>query len=178
MAFPIQLVRLYVRWQGSQADTAEAEAEDFRQWLLQEHAELAAQTSAVEILQLVKSQRERTSAVTAGRRETRVQENIQVLINVEGRAGPRRAQTHDTGIHGMRLEGDVELPDDASFQLTVAPSGFPITIFNLEGTARWITRTEDGYAVGVQVKESLDFSKWKKRFETDGEEDQSADGDN
>ena len=48
-----------------------------------------------------------------------------------------------------------------------APSGFPITIYNLEGEARWSATTENGSAIGIEVKESLDFEKWRDRFEDD-----------
>lgn len=174
MAYSIHLVRAYLRWpERGVHDALDAEVSAFTAWLGDTNPEVLGATNVDEISQLVASQREKSGARTAGRRESRIQENIQVLVN-DGQGGSARARTLDTAMHGMRLVSEVGLNPDDVFLLTVAPSGFPITIYNLEAKARWLNTTDQGWSIGLEVQEVRDFDKWKLRFTGDEVNDQAA----
>ena len=79
MPFPANLVRLYLRWPDvGTAETADEEVAAFSAWVLANHPEALDKVSDEDIALLVKMQREKSGAKTAGRREPRIKEQIQV----------------------------------------------------------------------------------------------------
>ena len=163
MSFAVSLVRFYLRWrQDKQFTTAADEVRAFVAWLDEAGPESRPTTEEIERLVAYHWSRDGGVAKTAGRREPRHDEQIPVLVN--GDDGSSRARTRDVGVHGMRIVSEVPLPGDERLHLTVAPSGFPITIYHLEGMKRWQEHSAGGHTVGIEVTENRDFERWRDRF--------------
>ena len=96
----------------------------------------------------------RSVEVRNARRETRHETSLQVLVNVSEADDvdfvglSSRCTTIDLGLHGMRVHSEKRLPEDGKFRLTVAPVGFPITIYDLVGDPRWVATDDNGYKMG------------------------------
>ena len=167
MAFPVNLVRAYLRWpERQQFANLDDEVSSLRRFLDTSYHQIGEVVSDADLQQLVSFQHRREEGGT-GRKEARIAEQIQVLLNVAGDAATSRCETRDIGVHGMRLQSSVRLPDGSSIQLTVAPSGFPITLFHLEAECRWITSAQDeGFQLGVEIREVADFLRWRDRLES------------
>lgn len=114
----------------------------------------------------------RSVEVRNARQEDRHETNLQVLVNVSEASDSdfvglsSRCTTIDLGLHGMRVRSEKRLPADGKFRLTVAPVGFPITIYDLVGDPRWVTTDETGYQMGIQIVEADDFERWQAEFDT------------
>ena len=165
MAFALPLVRAFLKWSRDADEVGiETAVSGFRAWLQHSDPALAAGTTDETLVELVSYHQKRTESRAAGRREQRVQEQLQVLLSVREGSVASRCDTNDTGVHGMCLNSKVALPNDAVVDLTVAPQGFPITMLNLEAECKWVAPATRGYKVGVEVRESADFERWRQRF--------------
>ena len=175
----LQMVKLHIGWPDREKHTGKTdEGLYFFDFLLREraHAKVVQKIRRSEdVVAFIVANRAvlgRSVEVRNARREDRHETNLQVLVNVtegsdSGFVGlSSRCTTIDLGLHGMRVRSEKRLPEDGQFRLTIAPVGFPITIYDLVGDPRWVTTDETGYQMGIKIAEEDDFERWQAEFDT------------
>ncbi len=174
----IQLLKLHISWpdrekHGGRPD----EGLFFYDWLQSERsgAVIVRKIRRVEdVIAFIVANRQvlgRGVPVRNARKEPRHETTLQVLVNVKEAEEQAlvglssRCTTVDLGMHGMRLRSDKIIPAKSKLRLTVAPIGFPITIYDLVGDPRWITAEESGCLMGIRIAELDDFERWQAEFD-------------
>lgn len=181
-----KLLRFYLHWPMRYDDIdVSQEAELFYNWLKESYADLAiVQTlkdkSSIELF--FKENRDviavskqlkpaRATDIDSMRRETRITTSTQVFLVVAASetdsalAGVSlRGTALDITIQGMRVQLPQSVPAGSIVNMTVAPVGFPIVLFNLTGEIRWLSSNEDNHQIGIKIQSSDDFEKWADEF--------------
>lgn len=175
----LQMLKLHLGWPDRDKHMGRPdEGLFFYDWLQRERAQAAVVQKirrVEDVVAFIVANRVvlgRSVEVRNARRESRHETNLQVLVNVSEASDAdfvglsSRCTTIDLGLHGMRVRSEKRLPEDGKFRLTVAPVGFPITIYDLVGDPRWVTNDEGGYQMGIQIAELDDWERWQAEFDT------------
>ena len=181
-----KLLRFYLHWPQRYDDIEHTrEAELFYDWLKETYADLAIVQSIKDRSAVEKFFREnrdviavskqlkpaRQTAYESMRRETRISTSTQVFIVVTGtevnsdlKGASLRGTALDITIQGMRVQLPQPVPAGTIINMTVAPVGFPIVLFNLVGEVRWQSSNEDNHQIGIKIQDAEDFDKWADEF--------------
>lgn len=76
-------------------------------------------------------------------------------------------RTLDLGLHGMRLTINEHLPAGTVVQVKVTPSVASDRVYRLDAEIRWSSRLDDGYLIGVKLRENKQFRDWQQNFGSD-----------
>jgi hypothetical protein len=179
-----RLLRMYLTWPVHSDQPAEAEAQEFYDWLAGELDEdaLAEITGGVGgVVQFLKANPDVISAgkqmktadlenLRNSREEQRISTVTPVFVVVyDCEKAPLLEGTSLNGMmmdmasNGMRLESDVAIPAGSILTMTVV-SGSPVTLYHLTGEVRWIAQTNEVNQIGISIFNMEDYLLWQKRF--------------
>lgn len=181
-----KLLRFYLHWPQRYDDTGDnTEAELFYDWLKETYPDLAIVQSLKDksfVEQFFSENKEviavskelkpaRQTEFETMRKETRISTSTQVFIVVASGDGDSdltgvslRGTALDITIQGMRVQLPKSVPAGSIVNMTVAPVGFPIVLFNLIGEIRWQSSNEGNHQVGIKIQDTEDFDKWAEEF--------------
>lgn len=181
-----KLLRFYLHWPQRYDDIDHAkEALLFYDWLKETYSDLAIVQSlkdAETVQQFFSDNRdvisvskqlkpERQTEYETMRKETRISTSTQVFLVVasveedaELTGASLRGTALDITIQGMRVQLPQPVPAGTMVNMTVAPVGFPIVLFNLIGEVRWQSSNEDNHQIGIKIQDAEDFDKWADEF--------------
>lgn len=181
-----KLLRFYLHWPQRYDDIGDStEAELFYDWLKETYPDLAIVQSLKnksyveqffsenkEVIAVSKELKPaRQTEFDSMRKETRISTSTQVFIVIASSDGDSdltgislRGTALDITIQGMRVQLPKPIPAGSIVNMTVAPVGFPIVLFNLVGEIRWQSSNEDNHQVGIKIQDTDDFDKWADEF--------------
>jgi len=179
-----RLLRMYLTWPVHTDQPAEAEAQEFYDWLAGELDEeaLAEISSGVDgVEQFLKANPEVVSAgkkvkssdsehLRNSREEQRISTVTPVFVVVydcekapllEGSS--LNGMMMDMASNGMRLESNVAIPVGSILTMTVV-SGSPVTLYHLTGEVRWVSHSNEVNQLGISIFKMEDYLLWRKHF--------------
>jgi hypothetical protein len=175
---------MYLTWPVHTDQSAEAEAQEFYDWLAGELDEdaLAEISGGVDgVVQFLKANPDvisagkkiktaKTENIRNSREEQRISTVTPVFVVVyDCEKAPLLEGTSLNGMmmdmasNGMRLESEVAIPAGSIVTMTVV-SGFPVTLYHLTGEVRWISHTNEINQIGISIFNMEDYLLWQKHF--------------
>lgn len=104
------------------------------------------------------------------RLEPRIRNDVQVELSViespdTSLTGTSLSgRTLDIGLHGMRLTVSDRIPAGTLMKLRVYKDEADARVYDLVAELRWSDELENGYLVGVKLKEDAGFKNWQSEF--------------
>lgn len=181
-----KILRLYLAWPCRFDADPDREPELFYAWLKDNYGELTVVsdlqdsesirtflTSNPEVIEAAKFLKPVQGKLDSDVRQSRrVRVNTHVFLGIyECKSDPSmigetlKAVAFDVTRNGLGIEAEQSIPTDTILNVTVAPAGYPIRLYNLTGEVRWASHQADRWQLGLQLFDVEDLERWQADFD-------------